>query len=99
MDALQRLKLLCLETAEEGGDACTASLSPRMFSDAALRKYLELYKGDVDKTAYNILKMKAQSTKASIAGMDLPEQQNYYLRLANSVRPNAGRAVGRADET
>lgn len=98
MDALEKLKLLCLETVEEGDDACAAALSPRMFSDAELKKYLALYSGDVEKTAYQVLLLKAQSTQATIAGMALPDQQSYYLRLAKRVRKNAGGAVGRADE-
>lgn len=96
MDALKKLKLLCLENAPEGGDTC-AALSPRMFSDEQLQDYLTLNDGDVENAAYQVLLLKSQSTQATLAGMTLPEQQNYYLRLAKRVRKNAGGAVGRAD--
>lgn len=97
MDALKKLKLLCLENAPESGDACAAALSPRMFSDKQLQDYLELNDGDVEGAAYQVLLLKSQSTQATLAGMTLPEQQNYYLRLAKRARKNVGGAIERAD--
>lgn len=102
MTDLEQLKLLTQETGPEPtAAACgdvAAVASPRMYTDAELILYLDLHAGNIRATAYELLLRKAQSTKAELAGMSLPEQQQYWLRLAASVRPNKGKASERDDQ-
>jgi hypothetical protein len=101
MEPLELLKLLTQENGPEpGAAACddqAALLSPRMLTDAELMAHLELRDGDARAAAYDVLLRKAQSTKVTIAGMTLPEQADYWRRLAANVRPNKGAAIERAD--
>lgn len=100
MTKLKKLKLLCLETgewAQEEQSSCPAGISERFFSDEELSSYLELYNGDVEKTAYQLLLRKSESTKLVISDMELPDQQAYFLRLAKSVRKNKGKSLERED--
>ena len=113
MDDLKRLKLLTDETDEavppvtgegnEGGCDCAAALSlssTRMFTDQQLLNLLELHGGDVDKTAYDVLIRKAENTGVRLSGgTELPDQRDYWLGRARSVRPNGTKAAGRADRT
>lgn len=100
MEPLDELKLLTLET-DAGAAACPdcgAAASVRMFTDEQLAAFLERADGNVRAAAYQVLLQKSQSTAATIAGMTLPDQQKFYLRLAASVRINGGRTAERADE-
>ena len=54
--------------------------------------------GDVRSAAYQVLLQKSQSTAATLAGITLPDQQKYWLRLAAQVRKNGGRTAERADK-
>lgn len=100
MIKLKRLKLLCLETGEQTQgeqSSCPAGISTRFFSDEELNAYLELNDGDVERAAYHLLLIKAESTRLVLADMELPEQQAYFLRLAQKVRKNAGKSLERED--
>lgn len=101
MADLEQLKLLTQETGPEPTAAsCSdlaAGISPRMYTDAELILYLDLHAGDVRATAYELLLRKAQNTEAKIGGLSLADQQQYWLRLAASARPNKGGAWERAD--
>ncbi len=103
MDALTQLKLLTEETGPEAQgtavcESADAVLSPRMFTDEELLAVLELYEDDVYASAYHVLLRKAQSTKATIAGLTLPENERYWLRLAAGVRRSRSHAAERADQ-
>lgn len=101
MEPLALVKLLTQENGPEPGTAAcgdmSALLSPRTLTDEELTAYLTLYENDAYAAAYHILLRKAQSTKVTIAGMTLPEQAHYWLRLAAHVRPNRNAAADRAD--
>ena len=96
MEPLDELKLLTLET--DAGAAACPDCGVRMFTDEQLAAFLERADGNVRAAAYQVLLQKSQSTAATIAGMTLPDQQKFYLRLAASVRINGGRTAERADE-
>lgn len=106
MEALDLLKLLTRETGPEpapvsGAEACTTTediISPRVFTDAELTRFLDLSQGDAYAAAYEVLLQKAQSTKVTLAGITTAEQEKYWLRLAARVRKNQGRAAERADQ-
>lgn len=77
-----------------------AAIGRRMFTDEQLTQLLELHGGDVYQTAYDVLLRKAESSAVRLSGgTELPDQRDYWLSRARSVRPNATRAVGRADRT
>lgn len=74
--------------------------SPRRFTDEELVRLLELHDGDVYAAAYDALLRKAESSALSLpGGARLPDQRAYWLSRARAVRPNATKAVGRADGT
>lgn len=102
MEALEQLKMLTEETGPEAEAAACESvaavLSPRMYTDEELLKILKMHEDDVYAAAYHVLLRKAQSTKATIAGMTLPENEKYWLRLAASVRRSRSHAAERADQ-
>lgn len=100
MDALEELKLLTRETDDDAAACpdCGAAAGGRMFTDAQLMAFLNRENGNVRAAAYQVLLQKSQSTAVTIAGMTLPDQQKYFLRLAASVRVNGSRTAERADE-
>jgi len=71
---------------------------PRMFTDERLQRQLELHTGNVQAAAYIVLIQKSQSTAIVMAGMTLPDQQNYWLRRAAAVRPSHSHNAPRADD-
>lgn len=63
------------------------------FSDEELEKYLSYNSGDLDKTAYQCLIIKAQDTTLSISGLSAADSSKYFLRLAGNYRPNNSRIL------
>lgn len=96
MTALERLKLLAEET-EDGSCAECAAPSNRQYTDAQLLAILDLHGGDADAAAYHVLMRKAQNTQATLGDITIADQSKHYLRLAATLRKNAGRALERAD--
>ncbi|MGN1370185.1 MAG: hypothetical protein ACI4WX_15045 [Aristaeellaceae bacterium] len=107
MEDLQRLKLLTDENdapASEGSSTCGSCAAPgafaRMFTDEQLSQLLELHDGDVRAAAYDVLIRKAESSGVRLSGgTELPDQREYWMSRARSVRPNGTRPIGRADGT
>lgn len=59
-----------------------------MFTPQELEFYLSEYGGDVRKTAYKLLCLKAQNGQIQITGMTLPDHERYFMKLAQEYRPN-----------
>lgn len=106
MDDLTRLKLLTDEndTPASEGSGCGSCAAPgafaRMYSDEQLVQILELHDGDVRAAAYDVLVRKAENSGIRLSGgTELPDQREYWMSRARSVRPNGTRPIGRADRT
>lgn len=59
------------------------------FDEAELLYHLEDCGGDVKKTAYRLLIIKAENDSLQISGMTTADTSRYFLRLAALYRPNA----------
>lgn len=59
------------------------------FTDDALLFHLEDCGGDVKRTAYRLLIVKAENDSLQISGMTTADTSRYFLRLAALYRPNA----------
>lgn len=104
MTDMERLKLLTDEqdapTQTAPAGCAGAPPATRLYSDEQLAALLELYGGDVQATAYDVLIRKAENSAVRLpGGAELPDQRAYWLARARSVRPNATRAARRADGT
>ncbi len=107
MEDLERLKLMTDENdtpASEGGGTCGSCAAPgsfvRMFTDDQLMQMIELHDGDIRAAAYDVLIRKAESSSVRLSGgTELPDQREYWMSRARSVRPNGTKPIGRADGT
>lgn len=64
------------------------------FSDEELMYHLEK-QGTLEKAAYRCLLLKAENTSVSVSGMNLPDDSQYYRKLAQQYRPsNSGTLKG-----
>lgn len=89
LDMLEKLKVLL----EETDDGC------RVLSDQQLAACLVQADGDLYGAAYYGALRKAQEDGISLPdGLDLPSSRDYWLRLAQSYRPNKGGPIPRADD-
>lgn len=62
-----------------------------MFSDETLNYYLDENNGDLRKTSYMLLILKAESTGMSMDGMTTKDSANYFRMLASQyVETNSG---------
>lgn len=57
------------------------------FEDNELNMYLEKY-DSAEKAAYYCLIAKAQNLSLSVGGVSTPDNEKYFLRLAQKYRPN-----------
>ena len=105
-DKLQLLKLLAgedgqSETPDCGGcTLCTGASAAggNTYTEDELLTILRAYGGDARRAAYAVLLRKAEQSDIRFpSGLQLPNQSEYYLRLARHVRTNATRTVPRAD--
>jgi hypothetical protein len=82
MDDLEMLKLILREKD-----------SP-FFSDEQLRFYAEKNNYDINKTAYECLLAKAEDDSIALpGGLSLPNNKEYWLRLAKKYRPNGSKIL------
>ena len=62
--------------------------SSPFFSDEELDYYLNKNNNDLDKTTYECLLLKAEDDSISLpGGLQLPNNSNYWLRLAKQYKP------------
>lgn len=62
-----------------------------MFKDETLEFFLQRNGGDLDKTSYELLLMKAESTGMSLDGMVTKDSASYFKMLASRyVQTNSG---------
>lgn len=90
------MSLTPLEQLKEITDEDDASL--QMYTDTKLQAILDRHEGNVNAAAYEVLIRKSQATALTMAGVTLPEQQDYWKRRAAMVRPNRGGNAPRADD-
>lgn len=76
MDTLDRLKVILRET------------DIPFFEDEDLVFYLEENDGDLKKTAYQCLLIKAEDTTLQVSGLSASDSSRYFRRLAARYRPN-----------
>lgn len=107
--ALAQLKLLVEESDQavlsppcemqcEGCPGATP-ISTRTMSDEQLLAFLACEDWDVKRTAYKVLIYKSKASDIALSsGLKLPDQSEYYRRLARMYRPNAGGTLARADD-
>ena len=77
MGEIQELKLILREET-----------SP-FFSDEEIAYYLEKNNYNIDATAYECLVLKAENDSISLpGGLNIADNQKYWLRLAQKYRPN-----------
>lgn len=82
MENLEKLKLILRE-----------SDSP-FFTDEQLQFYLEQNDNDINKTAYECFLAKAEDDSISLpGGLGLPNNKEYWLRLAKKYKPNGSRIL------
>lgn len=63
----------------------------KFFTDEELLFYLDRNNGDLNKTAYECLIIKAEDTTLQIAGLTAADSSKYFRRLANKYKPyNSG---------
>ena len=111
MTELEQLKLLCEETDDselclvadcDGGCAgCNGKvgIDTRLYTDAQLMQQLALCGGNVKKTAHRVLLLKARASDITLPnGLRLPDQCDYYKRLAGLCRQTQSGQLPRADD-
>lgn len=82
MGAIDKLKKII----REGDDP--------FFSDEELLFYLEENENDVRATAYECLLLKSENDSIGLpGGLEIPNNENYWLRLANKYKPNKSRVM------
>ncbi len=82
MGEIQELKLILREES-----------SP-FFTDEELSYYLEKNQGDINKTAYECLLLKAEDDSIALpGGLQLANNSTYWLRLAKQYKPNGSRIL------
>ena len=82
MSDIEKLKLILRE-----------SDSP-FFSDEQLQFYAEKNNYDINKTAYECLLTKAEEYSIALpGGLSLPNNKEYWLRLAKKYRPNGSKIL------
>lgn len=65
------------------------------FTDRQLSFYLEQNGGDVRRTAYQCLLIKAEDTTLEVSGLSTADTSKYFRRLASQYRPfNSGTLKG-----
>lgn len=65
------------------------------FDDEELEYYLEKNNGDVRKTSYECLIIKAETTGLSVSGLTTKDSSSYFKMLASKFRTsNSGRLAG-----
>ena len=105
---LEKLKVLTEET-DEGGIAPACDLCElcegatpiplRDYTDDQLLVFLELYDYDLQTTAYHVLLRKAKNDNIKLSsGITLPDNSEYWLRLAAAQRPSRTGMMLRIDE-
>ena len=68
--------------------------SSPFFSDEDLEYYYERNNEDIERTAYECLLVKAEDDSISLpGGLNLPNNQDYWLRLARKYRPKGSRIL------
>lgn len=105
-DKLRRLKLMTQEDdafAVPECDGCAEcagapGICERAFTDEQLHAYLEMA-GTLEQAARAVLLRKAKNSEIAFpSGIRLPDQSEYYLRLARTYRVSRSRALRRADD-
>ena len=66
------------------------------FTDEELQFYLDLNDGELNKTAYQCLCIKAEDTTLSISGLSTADSSKYFRRIANMYRPTNSGILGGA---
>ena len=108
-NALDQLKTLVLEDdqavllppCEAACPDCPGStpISTRTMTDEQLIAFLQTNRWNVKKTAYQVLIYKSEASDIALSsGLRLPDQSEYYKRLARMYRPNRGGTLLRADD-
>ena len=107
--ALEPLKLLVEETdqaalsppCEMACPGCPGGspISTRTMTDEQLLAFLAANGWKLRKTAYQVLIHKSRASDIALSsGFRLPDQSEYYLRLARMYRINSGGMLHRADD-
>jgi hypothetical protein len=64
------------------------------FSDEELHFYYQRNKGNLERTIYDCLIIKAEDTTLSVSGLNCSDTSKYFLRLASHYKPNNGGILG-----
>lgn len=68
--------------------------SSPFFSDEDLEYYYERNNEDIERTAFECLLVKAEDDSISLpGGLNLPNNKDYWLRLARKYRPKGSRIL------
>ena len=68
--------------------------SSPFFTDEELTYYFNLYNQDLDLTTYHLCILKAEDDSISLSGgLELPNNSQYWLRLAKKYKPNGSRCL------
>jgi hypothetical protein len=103
---LRRLKQMTMEedaAIKPECDGCTEcqgapAICERAFSDEQLKVYLEMSE-TIERAAYAVLLRKAKNSEVTFpSGIKLPDQSEYYLRIARTYRTSRTRTLARADD-
>ncbi|MCC0679548.1 hypothetical protein IC218_04645 [Clostridioides sp. ES-S-0005-03] len=62
--------------------------SSQFFSEKEIDFYLEQNSYNLRATAYTMLLLKAEDDSLALTGLNIPSNQNYWLRLAKKYKPN-----------
>lgn len=84
MEHIEEIKILIRENKEEDS----------YFTDSEIRYYFKKNDNDVEATAYELLLIKAEDDSVSLpSGLNMSNNENYWLRLAQKYRPNGSRTL------
>lgn len=64
------------------------------FSDEDIEYYLNKNNGDLNKTAYDMLIIKSESTALVSSGLEIGDTSKYFRRLAQKYRTTNSRVLG-----